>query len=325
MQPLSNEEILKRRDELAKQGKLLTPDGKGVETQIKVNNLQGKEGGFIVNARDCVDESHLHYNIAENIKLIDKFLDEFLLVNKDKAIIASAGPSLKKHLDYIKKEQKKGVTVVCVKHSLPVLVEAGIDPDACVILDPRDVQGTSTHNIVRSTLFDTFNKDKTTFYIASMTDPSVTKLLKSKGAKIVGWHAAVADINKFFAYFVKFAIAGGSCSAMRAISLFSFLGFREMELIGFDCSFDETPKDITKQLHDGRPKYMTVSANGKNFITTGELVALAQDIERFLADGRNDITLSMREGGLGYELFNIHHKPNKTYKQLIPEIVEKNN
>jgi hypothetical protein len=55
-----------------------------------------------------------------------------------------------------------------------MLLEAGIQPWACVILDPRPITGTSTHGIVRQELFKEIDPH-TKFFIASMTDPTVTR------------------------------------------------------------------------------------------------------------------------------------------------------
>ena len=90
--------------------------------------------------------------------------------------------ALKKLKQRIKATNNK---VFCVKHSYPKLLKNGIKPFACVILDPRPIEGVSTHNIVRKDLFKKIDKS-TIFLVASMTDPSVTKHLLSKGANVKG-------------------------------------------------------------------------------------------------------------------------------------------
>ena len=72
---------------------------------------------------------------------------------------------------------------MCVKHSYPHLLANGIKPWACVVLDPRSIEGESTHGIVRKDLFKTIDPS-TKFFIASMTDPSVTKYLIEKKANV---------------------------------------------------------------------------------------------------------------------------------------------
>ena len=68
------------------------------------------------------------------------------------------------------------------------------------------------------------------------------------------------------------------------------MGFRNMHLFGFECSLPEEPTDDMKKETTGaddeprRPKYMKVSVGKKDFWTTGELLAMAQDCEKTFAD-----------------------------------------
>ena len=77
---------------------------------------------------------------------------------------------------------------------------------------------------------------------------------------------------------------------MRAISVGHTLGFRNFKLFGFDCSVPE-PKDKTEVDGTGKQKYLHVVTNGKKFWTTGELLAMAQDVEKLLQ--RTDVDMYM--------------------------------
>jgi hypothetical protein len=281
-------------------------------------NIAGKDGApqqMVINAKDCVDESNLHANIAYNLKHIDKWVNS-CEPSKQKALIVSAGPSIKKYMDTIKDAQAKGDLIVCVKHSLPVLMDAGVIPDVCVVLDPRDVEGTSTHGAVRKDLFAKFDQ-KTVFMVASMTHPGVTDHLKKIGANIMGWHALVANIHEWFKYQVPFSIVGGSCSAIRAVSLLKFMGISDFDLIGFDCCFYDTPKDITAKLPDGRPKYFKVSVFGKEFLSTGELIALVQDVEKIIGSERLDVSINVLGDGIVKTIYDNKYKKRPTLLEYI--------
>ena len=163
---------------------------------------------------------------------------------------------------------------MCVKHSYPKLLEQQIQPWGCIILDPRPITGISTHGIKRKELFKIVD-DKTIFFTASMTDPSVTRFLKKRTSKIVGWHAFTQTLQedikqKVVDKHIKVAeslgieegamlITGGTCAAMRAISLMHTLGFRKYELFGYDCSVPElSDKDKKKLTPEGKQKYLKV-------------------------------------------------------------------
>lgn len=291
------------------------PQQMQLDTAVNFVGGGGKTVPFVVQARDCVDESHLHTNISQNIKLIDKWVEQCTPVS-GRVLIVSAGPSTLDNLGMIKEEQAAGTLIVCIKHSLPMLMSAGIIPDACVILDPRDIEGVSTHGVVRKDLFKDIDP-KTVFLIASMTNPSVTRHLQELKATVVGWHATVANIHEFFKYDAPFSIMGGSCSAVRAVSLFKVLGYSDFGLLGFDCCFYDVPKDVTSKLHDGRPKYMKINVLDKEYLTTGELVALVQDFERMFLSQKLDVSLEVLGSGIIKEIYDKKYSPKPTYEELL--------
>ena len=289
---------------------------------------------IIVQPRDCVPKEEILDNINENIDLIKDW--DFVQncdINDEHIIIASAGPSL--DFEELKAVQEKNnAKIVCVKHSYPLLLEAGIQPWACVILDPRPISGTSTHGIVRTELFKEIDQT-TKFFIASMTDPSVTKFIMDKTKNVYGWHAfsqAVADIvsgkveidyklkiDKDNATFVS----GGTCAAMRAIGMMHIFGFRNFHLFGFDCSVDGlTDEQKKEKLDDGvRPKYMPVEINDCHFWTTGELLAMAQDCEKLFDNPQVEMAVHFYgENTLVSEVYKLSKRSKpKSYMDLIEE------
>jgi predicted O-methyltransferase YrrM len=263
---------------------------------------------IVVNPRDCVPKDYIRNNIKENMKLIDKnrWLGKYSL-HLDIGIIVSGGPNV----DYneIKKILKENpdAVLLCVKHSYPGLIANGIKPWACVVLDPRDIDGVSTHGIQRKELFKTI-EPSTKFLLASMTDPSVTKYLQKNNADIWGWHAFTESLRDdedrkhgMKNNQVKIRdelgmaqgttlITGGTCAAMRSIGILHTMGFRQIHLFGFDSSLkDEPTKEMLKETtgaedEEPRPKYFQVSVKETPYWTTGELLAMAQDCERTFAD-----------------------------------------
>tara|TARA_R100000353_G_scaffold77475_2_gene58643 strand:- start:1016 stop:3313 length:2298 start_codon:yes stop_codon:yes gene_type:complete len=289
---------------------------------------------IIVQPRDCVPKEEILDNINENIDLIKDW--DFVQncdIHDEHIIVASAGPSL--DFEELKAVQEKNnAKIVCVKHSYPLLLEAGIQPWACVILDPRPISGTSTHGIVRTELFKEIDQT-TKFFIASMTDPSVTKFIMDKTKNVYGWHAfsqAVADIVNGKAeidYKLKIDkdnatfVSGGTCAAMRAIGMMHIFGFRNFHLFGFDCSVDGLTEEQKKEkLDDGvRPKYMPVEINDCHFWTTGELLAMAQDCEKLFDNPQVEMAVHFYgENTLVSEVYKLSRRSKpKSYMDLIEE------
>lgn len=229
--------------------------------------------------QDSMPKEHILNNANESDKLFTRWLQPCYSHNR-KAIIVSAGRSWIQHKETIRKAQQDGAYIVCIKHSLPLLMAEGIVPDGCAILDPRPVDAKSTHGILRTTLFDRIDP-KTTFYVASMTDTSVTKYVLNKTDKVVGWFAWTQALAQAKPPEGQPVVTGGTCAAWRAVSLLEILGFRHIRLYGFDFTVDGASIDKTLIDEKGRPKYMEIhvgeEGSMKTMWTTGELAAGIQD------------------------------------------------
>ena len=275
---------------------------------------------IVVNPIDCVEKTEIFTNIEDNLALIDKWIEKKYKWNYEEVVIASGGPSLKNYLKEIK-EAAANTKVVCVKHSYPTLIQAGIVPDFCIILDPRPLTGTSTHGIVRKTLFKTISK-KTIFLVASMTEPSVTQYLLDKGATVIGWNAYSQTVAQQDIMKDKMLVTGGTCAAMRSVGLMHTLGFRSFKLYGFDSCLAEAPpeKEQKNKTEEGTPKFLEINVNGKSFWTTGELLAQAQDFEKLMERLDVDMDLQVHGEGIVPELWKskAHRRPSLApYEELI--------
>jgi len=268
-----------------------------------------KQVPIVVHPRDSVPKEYIRNNIKTNLKHIDeKRWVQKHPAHRDRAAIVSAGP----YLDYAKLEEfiafNPDCKVLAVKHALPGLMENNIIPWGCIVLDPRPITGKSTHNITRKDLFKDFDPDMK-FFVASMTDPSVTEHLIERDAKIWGWHAFTDSLREedeqgkaIENQQVKLSnelgipqgatlITGGTCAAMRGIGMLHTMGFRDIHLFGFDCCRDEpTDEEKTETTGDTeggevpKPKYIQVNVKEKTYWTTGELLAMAQDCEKVFND-----------------------------------------
>ena len=269
---------------------------------------QLKSVPIVVHPRDCVPKDYIKNNIKTNMTLIDpkKWVTKHM-AHQQKAILVSAGP----YLDYgaLKMfiKDNPDAKLLTVKHAYPHLIANDIKPWGCIILDPRPITGVSTHNVVRKDLFKNLDPD-TNFFVASMTDPSVTNFFIAKECKIWGWHAFTDSLREESEQGTQIQnqqvkvpddlgipkgatmITGGTCAAMRGIGILHTMGFRNIDLFGFDSCRDEPSKEelteTTGDIEGGevpKPKYIEVSVNEKKYWTTGELLAMAhQQTKKFL-------------------------------------------
>jgi len=239
---------------------------------------------------DSVDKGEQIQHIADNAAAISTWIGSYQAHTKT-ALLVSAGPTLPSFLEEIRTKQAAGAVIFAVKHALPVLKKAGITPDWTVILDPRPVDGKSTHGVIRTDLFkDVGPEDK--FLFATMTHPSVRKVLEEKGVQIFGWHAHTQATlaAKPASFDTGMVVAGGTCSATRIPMLAFVMGFRRFEFYGYDFFYPEdTVKDDIKQ----SLMRVNLGADQKSYLTTGELVAAMQDLgqwNRWLVENRINVT-----------------------------------
>ena len=292
---------------------------------------------IIVHPRDSVPREYITNNIQTNMKLIgDKKWVTKHPANKEMGIIVSAGP----YIDYdaLKKfiSDNPHAKLLTVKHAYPHLLAQGIKPWGCVVLDPRPITGKSTHNIIRKDLFATVDPT-TKFFVASMTDPSVTEHLIDNKASIYGWHAYTDSLRQegeqgkeIVNQQVKVEdnlgipqgatlITGGTCAAMRAIGVFHTMGIRNIHLWGFDCCREEPTKEekteTTGDVEGGevpKPKYIEVNVEDKTYWTTGELLAMAQDCEKVFSDQGMEGVLDFHgENTMVADLWKINNSRDK--------------
>jgi hypothetical protein len=259
---------------------------------------------IVVKPKDSMPSDDIQNNIKENIKKIKDFdwVKNYKATDEHAIIVSGGNVNFIEVKRLIKKHNAK---VFCVKHSYPRLLKNGIKPFGCVILDPRPLEGESTHGFIRKDLFKTIDPS-TLFFIASMTDLSVTDYILERTDNVLGFHAftdAVRDMSVTDSVKIneklgikkgEVLISGGTCSATRTLGLLDTIGYRNVHLFGFDCSVPEKVAKKGKEELDGmgNPKYIHVETGGIKFWTTGELLALAQDLEKLFE--KKDIGLNIK-------------------------------
>lgn len=237
---------------------------------------------FRVNPVDVASKEELISNVKANSKAITERLVRCLPHSRP-CWIVGGGPSLMRFEGILRGARERGEIVACVKHALPVLRSWGVEPHYCVVLDPRTVEGVSTHGSTRKDLYEG-DWPNTEFLVASMTNKDTVQHLKSKGLSLRLWHAftqSLAEANVAD----SFMVSGGTCAAMRCFGLLYAMGFRRFDVVGVDAGQLEEPSaEELGKIVNGNPKWFRVGTSpdpnvGRKWWTTGELVALGQDVD----------------------------------------------
>jgi hypothetical protein len=268
---------------------------------------------FKVQTRNCVADPEIQENIFNSLTLGLPSLPR-CAAHGEKAVIVSAGPSLVSCVEDIRRDEGR---LVCVKHSHDLLLDLGIVPWACVLLDPR----AHVQDFVE-------NPDpRVKYFVSSTCHPSTYDRLLSRGANVWMYHALVgAGEDQLIKMFYKakmserhriekrmardkvqmnlredfeiadMMVSGGTTAASRGISLMHMLGFRRFSLHAFDSCYFE-PKDLKEKKDDGQPRYHKLAINGKEFYTDAELVAQVQDFQ-WIVNNMEDVTFEWHGDGM---------------------------
>ena len=135
--------------------------------------------------------------------------------------VVGGGPSLEDTWDTI-----TGSWIACVNRAHEYLIERGVVPHFCGLLDPQPI------------LADQITPhEDVTYLVASMCDPSVFDKLKGHRVKL--WHAGQGEHIPITDLLPDGSVvhAGGSTVALRMVELGHFLGFRRFHFYGMDSSF----------------------------------------------------------------------------------------
>lgn len=277
---------------------------------------------FLVKPVSSASNEALVKNLTTNMDNIDTWVERCKKVNTH-AWIISAGPSTKRFLrDYKKLLEKPDQVIFCIKHALPMLKEAGVVPDFCVVLDPRGIDDTSTLGKTRRDLYSCA-PEETTFFVASMTNPTVPEYLKKEGHRIIGWHALTPEMQLLPDEYKKrlggLLITGGTSSGTRTVELAFYMGITRVTCVGFDSSFDgPKPTNIKDSPEPGKGKqrYLRVNVDDNYYYTTGELVAQAQDFERLVTNEKHPSDVRVFDCGIETSLTSgiLSKVGNKTWR-----------
>lgn len=217
------------------------PVAKGLQTKMPQNS------NVIIQTKNSIPHELIRKQISENQKLIKNWVRECTQTD-EQIVVVSAGPQMVPELD-VMQDYLAGKKIIAVKHALKPLKDAGIQPWACILLDPRP----HVYDFVDDP--DT----KVIWFVASQVDPRVTARLLAKGCNVWGYHASVgADEQSLTELQAGSIISGGSATATRGLFLLKHLGFYKIKLVGYDLCFPDKV-DLSQSDELGQPKYLEIS------------------------------------------------------------------
>ena len=268
-------------------------------------------GSAYANAGDFSDISRLNVEedrAKENIRAnLDLGLQEIVPheVQPDvKVILLAGGPSLKAHEDEILEQGRQGVPCVTVNGTYNCLLDRGVKPAAMVMVDAREF----------NKRFVSRHVDTCKYLVSSQCDNELVKSLPAERTWL--WHAGQSEMIRSTLMEwseekgVKrewFPVYGSSTVISRAITLLAMLGFRKIEIFGWDsCLLDGEHHAYEQKENDSR-EIVTVTVGGREFRCHPWMVVQANEFPKLVKHIYSqvpDLELSVRGDGLLAAILN---------------------
>jgi len=211
-------------------------------------------------------------------------------------VLVGSGPSVKGELDSILEQKKKGRLIIALKGAHDFLLENGIKPDWCVMLDPQE----KIVNCVK------LKEPEITYFIASQCHPKVFEVLKDN--YVILWHA-LSEIGEKELLEGKVLLGGGTTTGLRTLNMIYSMGYRYAHLYGFDSCLDEEGyKRINIHAENGRDKpgkVIDVWVGKKRFWTNPAMAAQATEFQKAMAVLRGT-KVNIHGDGLIREIWKHH-------------------
>lgn len=251
-----------------------------------------------------VEHSRIRENIAANMRagLHDFCPHE---VQKDtKVYLLAGGPSLKDHEQEIIELGKAGGLFVTVNGTYGWLIERGIKPAAQVMIDAREFNARFLDPIIPTCKY----------ILSSQTaNEAVSKVPKEQG-----WlfHSGDTEIVKeCFDEFCKetganrewYPVYGGTTVVSRALVCLAMLGFRNVEVFGWDSCLRDGEHHAYDQKENDSDHVVSISIGGKEFKCHPWMVVQAHEFPKliqYILGPIPDFNLCVRGDGLIAHILN---------------------
>jgi hypothetical protein len=225
------------------------------------------------------------------------------------AILVGGGPSLKDKIEDIREYQLHGGTVFAMNAASQYLREHGIVVDYQCIIDAKEETAELVDNLAIDHLF------------GSQVDP---KTMDSVASPIV-WHLDIGDIEQYFPEDrVKkggYALLGGGVAVGNsALCVAYVLGYRDLQIFGYDSSNRENESHAYDQPMNRFIPNVEVEWAGKKFTSS---VAMKAQAEKFQLTANalkeHDCDLTVHGDGLLPTMYNTsyHDLSEKEKYQLM--------
>lgn len=248
-------------------------------------------------------------NIKKNLLLGLQEVQPYSPQHDVTVMLLAGGPSLKEYEDQIVKAGKQGVPIVTVNGTYNWLLERGVKPAAFIMVDGRDW----------NKRFISKHIDTCKYLMSSQCDHEFVASLPKEQTWL--WHSAdsemikevVQDLNKPHEWF---PIPGGSTVTLRALPLLVMLGFRKIEIFGWDSCLMGDAHHAYSQPENDSQTIVNIFVEDKQFKCHPWMALQAYEFQKLVKNVLGQIDdLELLVHGNGLISTMIKYAANKAEKE----------
>lgn len=234
-------------------------------------------------------EELLIENFNSNIENIDGYVDDLFNKMIDvPAFLISAGPSLDKNINELKKIKNRGL-ILCVGRAVKALLINGIVPDAIIITDPYDIvydQIEGLNIFIPMIILSTCNKKVALNY---------------KGKKYIAFQNGFKNSEELANENNYITVETGGSVATTGLDILIRMGCNPIIFVGQDLAFSEEKTHSEEANHlnisNNNTLRKVLDTNGKYIYTSKNLFSYLRWIQNRIQKEKSITFIDSTEGG----------------------------
>ena len=202
-------------------------------------------------------------------------------------LIVGGGPSLVADIETIRAKQRAGDYLLALNGSARFLNLHGIMPDALMLLDARP----DTNNAF-------LQCETLSLFLASQCDPSLFD--EEAIPPVTLFHIDTPHIGAYVPGERQITAIGGGCTVgLIALSLAYTQGFRDVQLYGYDSSYQDVTHHAYPQPQNDEDDTINVMVAGREFITSPWMVYQVEQFQQLIPQlAKLDCLVTVHGSGL---------------------------
>ena len=276
-------------------GHILYSDQRDHNVLFYVSTESGADAGFINNDIESV-RSNILTNLSRGFKECMPHARQNSAV-----MLLAGGPSLNDSEAEIRKKRNRGIPIITVNGTYNWCLERGLKPSGQIIVDSRAFNKRFVEPVISTCRY----------LIASQAHPSITDGIPPEQVWL--WHngasPAVLDIIKQAKGDQPWTpVNGGLTVMLRAIPLLNMLGWRKLDIYGFDSCLQERTHHAYAQTENDADVAIKTKFNDKEYWCHPWMVAQAREFVMLLKQLGGGMSLTVFGGGLIAEILKSKSK-----------------